>query len=1220
MKVLLFPSGGAPLAGLTLREGRLAYIFGTGSNDIIQSGEVRILDVATGSLLGVKSITQAFRVVDMSADRVAYQNGNDLMVSSLDFAITGKITTMGETQYPRVVLRGQYAWWISQRTRRYDLENPLHPVLVDDLNLDGGTGSNTYAYGESWVARFANGSGTVYFYDLSENASNHLPLALVTGGTARERDGHVTATITLDKASSVDTSVRFTTGDASARAGQDYIAVDHRVTIPAGQLSATVDVPLIEDSMVEGNESLFVRLSEPQGLRIGQGSSTTVILGSGVACWERSLVGSPAPADRAQVGTTFGTVLATTDTRVIARVASDSPNAGMLALYDMESLRLLKILDVSTNYLLSVTVEGNKVRIVNAPWSYADCTQIDAETGIVDSSGYVEVPVGFYDYKRYFWQDSRHIVVIPERSSTWMVYDITQSSSPITITLPGSVTGTSAFTVDDRYIAASVVTQTSPFFDDMHLSIRVYDRATLTPLASYPFPADPRPTSGNGTISSSICLIPGAVVSFSGGRVDACDLLTGASRWTATGISTSGGIYGSATPFSSGNMILLPQSEASYRVMDGASGAILDSYETHRASSYFDGYYRLDRSVSGFCGTDRQKAFRVFFVPNEPVFDADPVTGPENADMIATLRPRERFINARPLFFQELTPFFGGMEFTKMPGSVTATPGLVDSTTILTPANDRTIRTDDRSATITFAATAHPWEVVCRLTAKVTEDDEELPSVPPFATNPATNPGLALRLAVSDPWMVTDNGNTISVYSTSGTFLRSFPVPFQDPYATLLIRGGRLFYATPGLDLVKLGKTYFDIGAISVYDLSTGKLVATLANNITTERFGSTMAASDRYLAVGATLSTANNGSAGGSISVFDLTTLKRVLRKTSSAVNYGQSIAVWQDRLYYGITDTVLKTPTGEQYRNTGSVTALSLPRGTVLSTLTAPMPPAGIYYDGLYFGAALTVSRDKLIVYESDRGYTNYGRGAVHAYNLPDHSRAWTLRRPDLGDNGLTNGLDIDPRMFAGGNTLALVTPTTFIDLPTGRIAGSRLTPASPYLFYPGAIDSGYYYWADTDIHRMPVPALPVPPEPPQPPDPEPVSDPQSFTQWANLNVGSAGPTSSRELDADPDGDGLSNWQEFVLGSHPLRSGAKSPVITQYPGWMAMTYRRANPSIGRPVHPEFSTDLVHWTRQLPDWCRAWSQGTTDGVETIELDIETTGAPKGWVRYSFLD
>ena len=67
-------------------------------------------------------------------------------------------------------------------------------------------------------------------------------------------------TVSIDRVSSTDTTVSYTvTGDALA--GTDYVALSGSITIPAGSTSATIDVSVLDDSILENNELVNVTLT-----------------------------------------------------------------------------------------------------------------------------------------------------------------------------------------------------------------------------------------------------------------------------------------------------------------------------------------------------------------------------------------------------------------------------------------------------------------------------------------------------------------------------------------------------------------------------------------------------------------------------------------------------------------------------------------------------------------------------------------------------------------------------------------------------------------------------------------------------------------------------------------------------------------------------------------------------------------------------------------------
>ena len=60
-------------------------------------------------------------------------------------------------------------------------------------------------------------------------------------------------------------SVRFETQDGTATAGEDYTAVSSTINFAVNEVSKTVLIPLLNDSLAEGNETVNLSLSEPTG-------------------------------------------------------------------------------------------------------------------------------------------------------------------------------------------------------------------------------------------------------------------------------------------------------------------------------------------------------------------------------------------------------------------------------------------------------------------------------------------------------------------------------------------------------------------------------------------------------------------------------------------------------------------------------------------------------------------------------------------------------------------------------------------------------------------------------------------------------------------------------------------------------------------------------------------------------------------------------------------
>lgn len=96
--------------------------------------------------------------------------------------------------------------------------------------------------------------------------------------TVAENGGSIT--ITVNRTGGTDpASVQYATSNGSATAGADYTATSGTLTFAAGQTSATFNVPILDDTLVEGNETFNVALSTPSaGATLGATSSAVVTI------------------------------------------------------------------------------------------------------------------------------------------------------------------------------------------------------------------------------------------------------------------------------------------------------------------------------------------------------------------------------------------------------------------------------------------------------------------------------------------------------------------------------------------------------------------------------------------------------------------------------------------------------------------------------------------------------------------------------------------------------------------------------------------------------------------------------------------------------------------------------------------------------------------------------------------------------------------------------
>jgi chitinase len=86
-----------------------------------------------------------------------------------------------------------------------------------------------------------------------------------------------TFTVTLSAASDLDASVGYATSDGTATGGSDFVPTSGTLTVPAGETSATIEVPVTPDSRYEPDETFTVDLSGPVDASIGDGAGQGTI-------------------------------------------------------------------------------------------------------------------------------------------------------------------------------------------------------------------------------------------------------------------------------------------------------------------------------------------------------------------------------------------------------------------------------------------------------------------------------------------------------------------------------------------------------------------------------------------------------------------------------------------------------------------------------------------------------------------------------------------------------------------------------------------------------------------------------------------------------------------------------------------------------------------------------------------------------------------------------
>ena len=127
--------------------------------------------------------------------------------------------------------------------------------------------------------------GGSQFFDIPASATvrvrdNDRPEMSIADASAFESDGVNKFTVTVapgPRDVSVDWTTADSAGDAAAVAGEDYTAASGTLTIPAGDATGTISVPVMDDDLHEGDETFTVRLSDESDVRLVVSSATGTI-------------------------------------------------------------------------------------------------------------------------------------------------------------------------------------------------------------------------------------------------------------------------------------------------------------------------------------------------------------------------------------------------------------------------------------------------------------------------------------------------------------------------------------------------------------------------------------------------------------------------------------------------------------------------------------------------------------------------------------------------------------------------------------------------------------------------------------------------------------------------------------------------------------------------------------------------------------------------------
>ncbi|MDX8390778.1 MAG: Calx-beta domain-containing protein, partial [Mariprofundaceae bacterium] len=128
-------------------------------------------------------------------------------------------------------------------------------VTIEINDVGGNTGFNLTASNvQGAILDLAGASVDVTFIAPTPPLVPALSIVPTSVSEGASGSKNLSFTVTLDQVTTVDITVDYATANITATAGSDYTATDGTLTIPAGSVTATIDVPVKGDTLVESNE------------------------------------------------------------------------------------------------------------------------------------------------------------------------------------------------------------------------------------------------------------------------------------------------------------------------------------------------------------------------------------------------------------------------------------------------------------------------------------------------------------------------------------------------------------------------------------------------------------------------------------------------------------------------------------------------------------------------------------------------------------------------------------------------------------------------------------------------------------------------------------------------------------------------------------------------------------------------------------------------------
>ncbi len=149
--------------------------------------------------------------------------------------------------------------------------------IINDANVEGNETIRLQLFNVTGSAQLGRAAATLVIFD--DDFAPGIIRFNGTNATVNEGGGIATITVIRTSGSRGVVSVDYATTPVTATPGADYQPVSGTLTFSDGETSKAINIPILDDTLVEGNEFFTIILSNPQGgAQLSPATSITVTI------------------------------------------------------------------------------------------------------------------------------------------------------------------------------------------------------------------------------------------------------------------------------------------------------------------------------------------------------------------------------------------------------------------------------------------------------------------------------------------------------------------------------------------------------------------------------------------------------------------------------------------------------------------------------------------------------------------------------------------------------------------------------------------------------------------------------------------------------------------------------------------------------------------------------------------------------------------------------